>query len=155
MTEQLLDCMCVPSFVCLWHYINLEEDDQQVAPTPISYLQRNRPYVFTRYLFRLYNLLDWSTLILSDNKSNNNAVMEIPLDVVMEKTSLEEKTSSVDTGRCMDLFTCLSGCRRASDGTDITSLLTSGHAQSCRKCVWKCEDLEKSVIETMPVVNSF
>jgi hypothetical protein len=92
------------------------------------------------------------------------------LDVVMEKTSLEEKTSlstqvgapgpaawasppptgadtcsgpatgmdstiTTEPTQVMGLFTCLRGCRRASDGTDVTSLLTSRHAHSCRKCV--------------------
>ncbi len=96
-------------------------------------------------------------------------VMEIPLDVAMEKPLLEEKTS-LSTTRCtgpwtwssppptgadtssgpttgmdstittessqvMGLFMCLRGCRRASEGTDVTCLLTSRHAHSCRKCV--------------------
>jgi hypothetical protein len=30
------------------HYIHVEEGDQQVVPTPISHLHRNRPHVFTR-----------------------------------------------------------------------------------------------------------
>ncbi len=47
------------------------------------------------------------------------------------------------------LFTCLRGCRRASDGTDGTCLLTSHHLQEMMD-----EDLEKFVIEGMPVVSS-
>ena len=96
--------------------------------------------------------------------------MEKTLDVLMEKTSLEEKTSlstqvgapdpmprpsppPTGAGNCSDLttgmdstittepsqvmglFACLTGCRRASEGTDVASLMTSHHAHSCRKCV--------------------
>ncbi len=96
--------------------------------------------------------------------------MEIPLDDVMEKTSLEEKTSlstqvgppgptawasppptgddtsngpttgmdstiTTEPGQVMDLFMCLRDYRRASEGTDVTCLLTSRHAHSCRKYV--------------------
>jgi hypothetical protein len=97
-------------------------------------------------------------------------VMEIPLDVVMEKTLLEEKTSlstqvgapgpaawasppptgadissgpttgmdstiTTESSQVMGLFMCLRDCRRASEGTDVTCLLTSHHAHSSRKCV--------------------
>ena len=49
--------------------------------------------------------------------------MEKTLDDVMEKNSLEEKTSlSTQVGApdhmVMGLFACLTGCRRASEGTD-------------------------------------
>ena len=81
--------------------------------------------------------------------------MEIPLDVVMEKTLLEKKTSlstqvgapgpaawasppptgadtssgprtdmdstiTTEASQVMDLFMCVRGCRRASEGTDVT-----------------------------------
>ncbi len=110
--------------------------------------------------------------------------MEILLDVVMEKNSLEEKTSlstqvgtpgpaawafppptrghtcsgpatgmyTTETNQVIDLFTCLRGCRRTSDGTDVTCLLTSRHLQEIRSKM--DEDLEKRVIEAMPVVSS-
>ena len=103
-------------------------------------------------------------------RREKDVVKEIPLDVVMEKTLLEEKTSlSIQVGapgpaawasppptgadtssgpttgmdstittepsQVMGLFMCLRGCRRASEGTDVTCLLTSRHAHSCRKCV--------------------
>ena len=112
--------------------------------------------------------------------------MEILLDVVMEKNSLEEKTSlstgnfrapgprawsspppagggtcsgpppgmdstiTTETNQVIGLFTCLRGCRRASDGTkNGTCLLTSHHLQEMMD-----EDLEKRAIEAMPVVSS-
>ncbi len=50
------------------------------------------------------------------------------------------------------LFTCLRGCRRASDSTDVTCLLTSCHLQEMR--LKMDEDFEKRAIETMPVVSS-
>jgi hypothetical protein len=112
--------------------------------------------------------------------------MEILLDVVMEKNSLEEKTSlstqvgapgptawaspptggrtcsgpatgidstiTTETNQVIGLFTCLRGCRRASDGTDVTCLLTSRHLQEMR--LKMDEDLEKRAIEAMPVVSS-
>ncbi len=87
-----------------------------------------------------------------------DVVMEILLDVVMEKNSSGEKTSlstqvgapgpaawaspatgggtcsgptpgmdstiTTQTNQVIGLFTCLRGCRRASDGTDGTCLLT-------------------------------
>jgi hypothetical protein len=110
--------------------------------------------------------------------------LEILLDVVMEKNSLEEKTSlstqvgapgptawasppptgggtcsgptpgmdstiTTETNQVIGLFTCLRGCRRVSDGTDGTCLLTSHHLQEMMD-----EDLEKRAIEAMPVVSS-
>jgi hypothetical protein len=110
--------------------------------------------------------------------------MEILLDVVMEKNSLEKKTSlstqvgepgpaawasppptgggtysdptpgmdstiTTETNQVNGLFTCLRDCRRASDGTDGTCLLTSHHLQEMID-----EDLEKSTIEVMYVVRS-
>jgi hypothetical protein len=110
--------------------------------------------------------------------------MEILLDVVMEKNSLEEKNSlstqvgapghaawdsppqtgggtcngpspdmdstiTTETDQVIGLFTCLRGCRRASDGTDGTCLLNSHHLQEMMD-----EDLEKRAIETMSVVRS-
>ena len=66
-----------------------------------------------------------------------------------------DSTITTETNQVIGLFTCLRGCRRASDGTDVTCLLTSRHAHSCRKCVLKMdEDLEKRAIEAMPVVSS-
>ncbi len=58
-----------------------------------------------------------------------DVVMEILLDVVMEKNSLEEKTSldntiTTETNQVIVLFTCLRGYSRSSDGTDITGLRT-------------------------------
>jgi hypothetical protein len=109
-----------------------------------------------------------------------DVVMEKTLDFVMEKTSLEEKTSlstqvgapgpaawasppPTGAGNCsgpttgmdstittepsqvMGLFACLTGCRRASEGTDVACLLTSHHAHSCRKCVCKWTRTWRSV----------
>jgi hypothetical protein len=89
-------------------------------------------------------------------------VMEILLDDVMEKNSLEEKTSlstqvgapgpaawasppptgggtcsgpatgmdstiTTEPNQVMGLFACLTGCRCASEGTDVACLLTSCH----------------------------
>ncbi len=89
-------------------------------------------------------------------------VMEILLDVVMEKNWLEEKTSlltqvgapgpagwasppptgggtcsgpttgmnstiTTESNQVMGLFTCLTDCRRASEGIDVAYLLTSRH----------------------------
>jgi hypothetical protein len=60
-----------------------------------------------------------------------------------------DSTITTETNQVFGLFTCLRGCRRASDGTDGTCLLTSHHFQETMD-----EDLEKRVIETMPVVSS-
>ena len=92
----------------------------------------------------------------------NDVVMEILLDVVMEKNSLEEKTSlstqvgapgpaawasppptgggtcsdpttgmdstiTTEPNQVMGLSACLTGCRRASESTDVACLLTSRH----------------------------
>ncbi len=60
-----------------------------------------------------------------------------------------DTTITTETNQVIGLFTCLRGCRRASDGTDGTCLLTSHHLQEMMD-----EDLENRVIETMTVVNS-
>jgi hypothetical protein len=46
-----------------------------------------------------------------------------------------DSTITTEPSQVMGLFMCLRGCRRASEGTDVTCLLTSRHAHSCRKCV--------------------
>ncbi len=50
------------------------------------------------------------------------------------------------------MFTCLRVRSRASEGTDVTCLLTSCHLQEMR--LKMDEDLEKRAIEAMPVVSS-
>ena len=60
-----------------------------------------------------------------------------------------DSTITTETNQVIGLFTCLRGCRRASDGTDGTCLLTSHHLQEMMD-----EDLEKRAIEAMPVVTS-
>ena len=59
-----------------------------------------------------------------------------------------DSTITTETNQVIGLFTCLRGCRRASDGTDGTCLLTSHHLQEMMD-----EDLEKRAIEAMPVVS--
>jgi len=61
-----------------------------------------------------------------------------------------DSTITTETNQVIGLFTCLRGCRRASDGTkNGTCLLTSHHLQEMMD-----EDLEKRAIETMSVVSS-
>ena len=60
-----------------------------------------------------------------------------------------DSTITTETNQVIGLFTCLRGCRCASDGTDGTCLLTSHHLQEMMD-----EDLEKRAIEAMPVVSS-
>ncbi len=60
-----------------------------------------------------------------------------------------DSTITTETNQVIVLFTCLRGCRRASDGTDGTCLLTSHHLQEMMD-----EDLENRAIEAMPVVRS-
>ncbi len=54
----------------------------------------------------------------------------------------------------MGLFSCLTGCRRTSDGTNVACLVTSRHALLREMRLKMDEDLEKCVIEALPVVSS-
>ncbi len=56
-----------------------------------------------------------------------------------------DNTITTESSQVMDLFMCLRGCRRASEGTDVTCLLTSRLVHSCRKCVWKWTRTWRSV----------
>jgi hypothetical protein len=65
-----------------------------------------------------------------------------------------DTTITTETSQVMVLFACLTGCRRTSDGTNVACLLTSRHALLQEMRLKMDEDLEKCVIEALPVVSS-
>ncbi len=65
-----------------------------------------------------------------------------------------DSTITTEPNQVMGLFACLTGCRRTSDGTNVACLLTSRHALLQEMRLKMDEDLEKCVIEALPVVSS-